>query len=70
MRLRPKVVFDASNPEHRKAYYSFIETNSWGNSPFRFDVNDACRCFGNTKGIMDRQLIAYYLRNEFTNTNV
>lgn len=64
MRLRPKVVFDASNPEHRKAYYSFIETNSWGNSPFRFDV----KSFGNTKGIMDRQLIAYYLRSEFTNS--
>lgn len=58
---RPRVIFDATNPEHRKAYYSFIETNTWGNSPFRFDV----KCFGNTKGIMDRQLISYYLRNEF-----
>jgi hypothetical protein len=63
---RPKVIFDATNPEHRKAYYSFIETNTWANSPFRFDI----KYYGNTKGIMDRQLISYYLRNEFTNTDV
>jgi hypothetical protein len=61
---RPIVIFDATNSEHRKAYYSFIDTDTWSNSPFRFDV----KSFGNTKGIMDRQLLSYYLRSEFTNS--
>ena len=61
MKLRPKVIFDATNPEHRKAYYDFIETSTWSNSPFRFDV----KSYGNTKGLMDRQLLSYYLSNEF-----
>jgi hypothetical protein len=59
---RPEVEFDAANEEHRKAFSRFLETGSWGTSPYRFKVQ--------TDGLtvvtrMNAMLIEYYTRKEF-----
>lgn len=65
--MRPIVEFDASNQEHRKLYYNFLSTGSWGRCPYRFTVNND---FGIVKGIIDRRLIEYYMNSEFVNQEI
>ena len=62
LNCRPGTVFDASNKEHRKAYYNFIKNATWARSPFQFllepgfeDVPTMCR----------HRLCEYYVGREF-----
>jgi len=59
--LRPLVDFDVTNPTHRRLYFEFLKNKSWKDCPYRFDVSG----YGNTKGVIDRQLIEYYIGKEF-----
>ncbi len=60
---RPWVAFDPKNKDHRRWYYQFIETQSWGYCPVRFICPEDT---GLDLTIMIRnQLIEYYIRKEF-----
>lgn len=59
---RPFVVFDPDNKEHRRYYYEYVETSSWGNCPVRFVVPDD---HGDLITMIQRSLIAYYVSKEF-----
>jgi len=60
---RPLVAFDPANKEHRRFYYDFLETNTWGRCPVRFICpNESGQ---DLVKMMQRQLIDYYIRVEF-----
>lgn len=58
--MRPVVVFDVENPDHRKWYAIFLKSKSWGKCPVKFVTAG----YGNTKGIIDRQMLEYYAEQE------
>jgi hypothetical protein len=59
---RPYVVFDPNNKNHRRYYYDFVETSSWGACPVRFVVPED---HGNLVAMIQRSLVAYYVSKEF-----
>jgi hypothetical protein len=59
---RPYVVFDPDNKDHRKYYYQFVETSSWGQCPVRFVVPED---HGDLVTMIQRSLVAYYVSKEF-----
>jgi len=60
---RPLVAFDASNKEHRRFYYQFTETRSWGHCPVRFIVPEATG--SDLIKMIQNELIDYYVNREF-----
>ncbi len=60
---RPLVAFDATNKEHRRFYYQFVETRSWGHCPVRFIVPDATGM--DLIRMIQHELIKYYVDREF-----
>ena len=60
--IRPQVVFDPTNKDHRKWASSFIKNHSWRECPVRFLVNDNSVEFAN---VIQRQLVQYYTSKEF-----
>jgi hypothetical protein len=60
---RPLVAFDPSNKEHRKFYYEFVETMSWGHCPVRFIVPDATGM--DLIRLIQNELFKYYVSKEF-----
>jgi hypothetical protein len=63
--VRPLVVFDASNKEHRAHYANFLKTNTWGNCPVRFEVRNSDASNNNLAFAMQRMLTEYYISKEF-----
>lgn len=59
---RPWVVFDATNPEHRRWYADFVNSGTWGRCPVRFVVPDDR---GNLVTMIQRNLVEYYVQQEF-----
>ena len=59
---RPYVVFDPDNKDHRKYYYQFVETSSWGQCPVRFVVPED---HGDLVTMIQRSLVAYYVSKKF-----
>ena len=59
---RPYVVFDPNNKEHRRYYYEFVETSSWGKCPVRFVVPED---HGDLVTMIQRSLVAFYVSKEF-----
>jgi hypothetical protein len=59
---RPYVVFDPDNKDHRRYYYQFVETSSWGLCPVRFVVPED---HGDLVQMIQRSLVAYYVSKEF-----
>jgi hypothetical protein len=59
---RTWTVFDPSNADHRRYYYEFINTNTWGRCPVRFVVPDRQ---GDLVSMIRRSLIDWYVLNEF-----
>lgn len=55
-------VFDPNNADHRRYYYEFIKTNTWGRCPVRFVVPDRQ---GDLISMIQRSLIKWYVTNEF-----
>jgi hypothetical protein len=62
--IRPQVIFDPSNKDHRKWVADFINIRSWRNCPVRFIVDDNSLELVN---VIQRQLVQYYVNQEFTN---
>lgn len=60
---RPLVAFDPSKEEHRRFYYNFLESNTWGHCPVRFICPDETG--SDLIKMMQRQLIDYYIHQEF-----
>jgi hypothetical protein len=60
---RPLVAFDPANKEHRRFYYNFLETNTWGTCPVRF-ICPAETGMDLVK-MIQTQLVEYYVRQEF-----
>jgi len=59
---RPYVVFDPDNKDHRRYYYRFVQTASWGDCPVRFVVPED---HGDLVTMIQRSLISYYVIKEF-----
>ena len=60
---RPWLVFDANNRQHRRYYYDFVKSGTWGRCPYRFVVADDQ---GDLITMIQRTLIKYYVEREFT----
>ena len=60
---RPLVAFDARNKDHRRFYYQFQKTKSWGHCPVRFIVPDGTGM--DLVRLIQQELIAYYVDKEF-----
>jgi hypothetical protein len=60
---RPLVAFDASNKEHRRFYYEFLEEDTWGRCPVRFICPEESG--SDLVKMIQRQMIEYYIRQEF-----
>lgn len=59
---RPRVQFDASNPEHREEFYKFMKTRSWGNCKYQFELKGSSSIpFINVQSAV----LDYYLTQEF-----
>jgi hypothetical protein len=59
---RPWVVFNPANRLHRKFYYEFVKSGTWGRCPYRFMVADDQ---GDVITMIQRSLIKYYVEREF-----
>lgn len=62
--VRPQVVFDPTNTDHRKWAGDFIKNRSWRNCPVRFIVSDTSL---DIAGVIQRQLVEFYINQEFSN---
>jgi len=63
---RPLVAFDAKNKEHRRFYYQFVQTRSWGHCPVRFIVPEATG--SDLIKMIQTEMINYYVLQEFKGT--
>lgn len=63
---RPLVAFDPWLKQHRQIYYKFVESSSWGHSPYRFIVPEDHGA--DLVTMMQRSLIEYYVKKEFGKT--
>ena len=59
---RPYDVFDACNKQHRRWFFEFQQTNTWGRCPVRFMVDDDS---GDLISMIQKRLNAYYVDREF-----
>ena len=62
---RPWTVFDPSNKQHRKFYFDFVKTGTWGHCSVRFVVADDQ---GDLITMIQRSLIKHYVEREFVST--
>jgi hypothetical protein len=62
--IRPLVVFDAANREHRQYFFNFLRTGGWKGCPYRWALEDD---HGFLIGQMQRAVNEYYLARDFKN---
>ena len=62
--LRPLVLFDPANKEHRQHYNNFLVRGTWGKCPIRFAVKGDAQN-NNLAYAMQRMLVEYYMEREF-----
>jgi hypothetical protein len=62
--LRPHVLFDPNNKEHRQHYNNFLVQGTWGKCPYRFCVEGDAQN-NNLAYAMQRMLVEYYMDKEF-----
>ena len=63
---RPWTVFNPRNKDHRRWFEEFQRLNTWGHCPVRFFTDDQ----GDLVGMIQKQLIRYYVTKEFGNGSV
>ena len=63
---RPLVAFDATNKEHRRHFYNFLEYGGWGSCPVRFIVPNNTGL--DLISVMQQLLNSYYVNREFRGT--
>ena len=64
LQSRPWTVFDPDNADHRRYYFEYIKTNTWGKCPVRFVLPDRQ---GDLVSMIRRSLIDWYVLHEFEN---
>jgi len=57
--LRPTVIFDVQNPEHRQHYFNFLDTRTWSACPYQFITGNRDDSPILTVAI-EHQLLKYY----------
>ena len=62
LNCRPGAVFDATNKEHRQAYYNFLRYATWGRSPYQFILEPG---FEDIPTLCRHRLCEYYVSKEF-----
>ena len=60
---RPFVTYDPSNKQHREYFSQFMKTNTWGNSPVRFIIDNEESA--NFIATLKNQTLLYYMGKEF-----
>ena len=60
---RPYVVYDPSNTEHRKYFFDFVKSTTWGNCPVRFVLED--QGHADFVATMQKRTLEYYMDREF-----
>jgi hypothetical protein len=58
LNARPWTVFNPDNDDHRRYYYDFVSTGTWGRCPVRFVVPEA---HGDLISMIQRSLIKWYV---------
>lgn len=58
---RPWVEFDVRNKEHRREFTRYLQTDAWGECPYRFFVEGQIM----PEAAIRRQLLEYYTIKEF-----
>lgn len=61
--MRPLVVFDETNKEHRELLKTFMETASWKHCPYRFELPEEDG--QNLAYSMQKRVLMHFLRKEF-----
>ena len=62
--MRPMVIFNPDDQEHRQHYANFLANNTWGKCPVRFSIDGS----DNVSHAMQRLLTEYYIAKEFRAT--
>lgn len=60
---RPLVAFDPSNKNHRRHYYEFLRSRTWGRCPVRFICPN--QTGADLVKMMQTQLVDWYVIQEF-----
>lgn len=60
--MRQSMFFDPENKEHRRYYWEFLRTSSWGNCPYTWVIDDES---ASVPHMMHKKLVEYYLNKEF-----
>lgn len=60
---RQLVAFDPSNKQHRRYYYEFLESRTWGRCPVRFICPE--QTGADLVKMMQTQLVDWYVKQEF-----
>jgi hypothetical protein len=63
---RPFVEFDVRNKEHRRHFTAYLQTNAWGDCPYRFYVTGQII----PVSAMRQQMLEYYTSKEFGKNKV
>ena len=61
-RMRPTVLFDVNNVQHREWAYKFLETKTWSGCPVMFALPQS---EPSVYTMITRELSQYYTRMEF-----
>lgn len=64
---RPWTVFDPKDKNHRRYYFEYVQSNSWGTCPVRFVVPED---HGDLVTMIQRSLVEFYVTKEFENKKV
>jgi hypothetical protein len=64
---RPFTVFDPENKQHRRWYFDFVQSSTWGQCPVRFVVPDDQ---GDLVTMIQRSLVKFYVEREFSKVPV
>jgi hypothetical protein len=67
LNCRPGAVFDATNKEHRQAYYNFLKCSTWGRSPYQFILEPG---FEDIPTLCRHRLCEYYVSKEFAELEI
>ena len=60
---RQLVAFDPANKQHRRYYYEFLESRTWGRCPVRFICPE--QTGADLVKMMQTQLVDWYVKQEF-----
>jgi hypothetical protein len=60
--IRPAVIFNPNNKDHRAYFSEFLKTSSWKNCPVQFYISDESL---DLIYFIQKSMITYYIEQEF-----